>query len=214
MSKSWDEFLPLVLPDLPGCPKALALAAVRRGADELCRAAYVWTESLGPVDVVAWQADYACPIPDGARPVIMLGLAFEGLPLTATTAEELDARHPGWTELSAARPLKFLVPALGKVRLVPRPSKAKAGVLTARMALAPAHGAEAVEDHIFDYWAAAVAHAAKAELFAVPGKAWTEPQLAEHHARQFRTQVVRARGRASIGWTRTTLTAQPRAFGS
>jgi hypothetical protein len=214
MSRAWDDFLPLILPDLPGCPKSLALAAARRGADELCRGAYVWTEELGPMDVSAWQTDYTLPIPSGAVPVILLGLYFQGIPLSAATDEELDEKYPGWSELTAARPLRFIVPAIGKVRLVPKPTAAAAAALTARMVLAPAHDAADVQDLIFEQWAPAVAHAAKAELMAVPGKAWSDPQLAEHHARQFRTHIVRARGRASIGWTRKTMTAEPRTFGA
>lgn len=214
MSRAWEDFLPLILPDLPGCPKALALAAVRRGADELCRGAYVWTGELGPVDVSAGQTDYTFAAPSGSVPVIMLGLYYQGVPLSAATAEELDEKYPGWSELTAARPLRFIVPAIGKVRLVPKPTTAATGALTARMVLAPAHDAADVQDLIFEQWAPAVAHAAKAELMAVPGKAWSDPQLSEHHARQFRTHIARARGRASIGWTRKTMTAEPRTFGA
>lgn len=213
MSRPWDDFLPLVLPDVPGCPEALALAAVKRGAIELCRSAYVWVRDLGPLDVIAGQAEYACPPPAGAAPVITLGLAVRGLPLRAATVEELDLNHPGWPGLSAARPLRFLVPTLGKVRLVPEPSENIESALVVRMVLAPAHDAAAAEDLLLDQWAVAVAHAAKAELMLVPGKPWTQPQLAEHHQRQFAAHVARARGRASAGWTATALTARPRAFG-
>lgn len=213
MSRTWDEFLPLVLPDVPGCPEALALAAIRRGANELCRSAYVWIQDLGPLDVISGQAEYACPAPSGAVPVITLGLTINGLPLRAATVEELDLNHPGWSGLIATRPLRFLVPALGKVRLVPEPSKTLESALVVRMVLAPAHDAVAAEDLIFEQWAVAIAHAAKAELMLVPGKPWTQPQLAEHHARQFATHVARARGRKCTGWTASTLTARPRAFG-
>jgi hypothetical protein len=214
MSKSWDEFLPLVLPDLPGCPKALALAAVKRAAEELCRSAYVWIEEIGPVDVVPGQAEYVCPVPSGATPVILLGLFIDGWQIRAATAEEMDAEHPGWTELTASRPIRFLVPTPGKVRLVPEPTKSMPAALTARMALAPAQNAATVEDVIIDQWSQAVAHAAKAELLALPGKPWTQPQLAEHHARQFRVQAARARGRSSTGWAGATLSVRPRQFGS
>lgn len=213
MSREWDEFLPLVLPDLPGCPKALALAAVKRATVELCRSAYVWIQDLGPMDVISGQAEYDCPLPSGSVPVIMLSLTLNGLPLRAATAEELDENHPGWTALMGSRPTRYLVPALGRLRLAPIPSQDLNAALVPRMALAPAQDAAGVEDLIFEQWAAAVAHGAKAELLMLRGKAWTEPTLAEHHARQFRLHVQRARGKSSSGWTGATLTARPRTFG-
>jgi len=213
MSIAFEAFLPLVLPDVPGCPQALAMAALRRGAGQLCRSAYVWTETVGPLDVVAGQAEYVCPPPADAAVVITLGANLAGLPLRAVSAEELDARHPGWTGLTAARPMRFLVPMPGTVRLVPEPSQDMPAALAVRLVLAPTHDGPSVPDHIHRDHAAAVAHAAKAELMLVPGKPWTQPQLAEHHARQFAAHVSRARGRVTTGWTGETLTVPPRSFG-
>lgn len=213
MSTPLEDFLTLVLTDLPGCPSTLALEALRRSADEFCRGSRIWTEDLGPLGLVSGQSEYICPAPEGAVTAEILAAYIDGIPLSADTEACLDRRLPGWTELAAARPFRYVAKSGGTVRLVPEPTEDLPAALRFKASLAPSAQAAELPDFLAASHREALAHGAKARLFEIPGKPWTALDLAQRHRNAFREQLALARGRASKGRSGESLSARPRSFG-
>ena len=60
-----DDFLPGILPDVPGCPLPTVRFHVHRAVMEFCRESGIWHEDLTPIDLVNDQRDYILPVTDG-----------------------------------------------------------------------------------------------------------------------------------------------------
>ena len=87
--KTWDAFLPRVMPDVPGCPAFTVEEAVIEAAIQFLRDSGVWI-SAGVVTLattVAGQASYAVTVPENAG-IARLRAAWVG-------DEELEVLLPG-----------------------------------------------------------------------------------------------------------------------
>jgi len=58
-----STLLPLVTPYVPGCPQAMQLHSLRRGAVAFCRDSEYWTEDLEAIDSVDGDDEYALTVP-------------------------------------------------------------------------------------------------------------------------------------------------------
>jgi hypothetical protein len=69
MITTYDELMPMVLPELRNCPEPLVRQALERAGRAFCRHTSVWQKTLEEIDVVADEAEYALDpdetVPDG-----------------------------------------------------------------------------------------------------------------------------------------------------
>lgn len=211
MSVLYREFLPLVLPEVPGCPEPLALQAVRRSARQTCLNTQIWVETIGPVTTRENWPSYPLVPPEGAEIAMLLSVRLDGSALIPTTEPFLDANWPGWNLYSGQRPTHYLMEKAATVRLVPMPKSAHQ--LTARAALLPDNNAEVAWDELWTRHGQTIAHGALEHLLAMPGKIWSDQQAALRHGTLFRRGCTNIRAEALKGRSTASLSAHPRAFG-
>ena len=163
----------LVLLDLPGCPRALALEGLRWAARELCRESGAWREKVA-VETEAGVLQYALEAPTGALIHALTGLVDE----------DDEAVADGYS----LEPPATLV-------LEDDPGEQ---TLEAECLCVPS-GSE-VPDWLADgYWDALQA-GAKGMRQKDRGKPWSEPNLAGVNLAEFRRGAARLRQRHAGGF--------------
>ncbi len=210
MSVSFREFLPLVQPEVAGCPEPLALEAVRQASREICLNTRIWVETLGPVNTRENWPSYALVPPAGAEVAMLLTVRLDGMALIPTSEMFLEANWPGWSLYAGQRPSHYLMEKAATVRLVPMPDSERQ--ITARAALLPAANALETWDELWTRHGRTVVHGALEHLQAMPGKIWADPQASARHGALFRRGCVNIRAEALKGRGTESLTVRPRSF--
>lgn len=192
MSVTLDEFLPDVLPEVPGCPSAMARHAVRRSIRRLC-ASGLWNELLPPISTIAGVGDYDV-VAIGDREVERVSLVFyDGMELEHMPIERARY-HQGidWRTKTAVTPSAYTMTDPRTLYLVPAPSDAKTDVIEVRADLKPTNDANAVPEFFLQDWPEAVAAGALTRLLMQRKQPWADPQMASVYERAFNSAVASA----------------------
>ena len=199
----WEQFLPEVMIDLPGVPEPLAIHHIRNAAMQFCEETRLWSEYLDAISVQANEGEYTLDGPQHTNVVDILSASFNGSPLGGPFSEsELDKKRPGWREETGAQP--FLCAKKGNlIRLIPIPTEAAANALRAAVAVKPALTAHEGPDFLLADWHEAIGYGAKERLLMVPGKDWTNADLALYFGKQFRKKVNDGRAKFLKGGSRS-----------
>ncbi|MEW5709837.1 MAG: hypothetical protein AB1830_13180 [Pseudomonadota bacterium] len=197
----WSAWYDEVLTDVPGCPRKMAEHAIRRAAIAFCERSTCWQQTLDPMDVDAGEAEYAWELPPSTRVVRPEMVWHGGKPLAPKTLAQLAELYQSWTTVRGT-PLHYVQDNPEILRLVPIPEAALAAGLLARVSLAPAATATGVPSWLFNRHYDAIAHGAKARLFAMKQKPWSEPGLAAYHRALFDQMAGGAQLQAGKGHTR------------
>src|SRR5690348_13008844 len=175
--KSWSAFYDLILPDVPGCPFAMADIALRQSAISFCEQSLAWKYEHPPIPVVPSTAQYALVPPDGAAIHVLSYAALDGRELNSgMPTAELDTLRN-----SDGMSRYFLTGA--SIELIPAPDFS--GILRLAAVLKPSPSAADIDESVFDEYRQAIAHGALARLMLSPRKPYTNAQLAQYHAQQF-----------------------------
>lgn len=208
-----DDFLPYVLPHVPGCPQVAARIEVRKACRQFCRETRVWKEWLDPVDVVANEGEYALAAPADARVVWVEEVKLGDTRLEPMTRDDaLAALGPSWDTTRRGEPSGYYQPDQDTVDLIPCPETSVAGALRVYVSLEVAEDAAAVPDLLAARYREAIAYGALARLLAVPGKPWSNPQAVAYYDGRFSAEMGGVAGRVAAGFTRRPL--RTRAVGS
>ncbi len=100
----------------------------------------------------------------------------------------------------------------GLLSLYPTPSQAEP--LVVRAAYTPTESATTLPDFLGQDYRDAVTGGAKSILMAIPGKAWTNPELVMFHRAKFDAAISTAVAEELHGRTVSTVTLRPRRFGA
>lgn len=205
-----DDFLPWVLPEVPTCPEPTALSALRRALRDFCAYTYAWKETSDPSPVLAGVAAYdvESPLPQ-ARVLAIFNFRHRGQLVTPKTEAELDRCGGGnWRTATSEQVRHFIHESPATVLLYPIPSVTEAVALTAmRVALQPTLSATSVGAVLRDEYAEGIAFGALEYLLRMPGRAWTNPQLANFHRSQYVKEKSRVRRLARAGFAPTAAVA-------
>lgn len=208
---SFSVLYPKCTLELPGVPLPLLDDALNDALIELCRHALCW-RSWQTVPLVADAPAYALTPPTPGAEVVtvtralMNGMAMEPTPEDAVT-------HGGfWAQIGTPR--TYFLEADGQLRVAPIPNAdAEAAVFDVQAAFAPALGATTGESTLLNRFGLALANGAKARLMLIPGKAWSNPEMAAVYQGMFLSALDDARIETLQSGTRGSLRMQPRPFG-
>ncbi|HWQ39177.1 MAG TPA: hypothetical protein VNM24_11325 [Burkholderiales bacterium] len=203
-TKAWTAWYDEVLPDVPGCPQAVAKNAIRNAAIDFCERSLIWRADMEPISAVANQAEYDFEPEAGAAVVKVVRLWYDKKEIYPQTPEQLAERYAHWPS-QAGTPLYYTQERPDAVILVPYPNADLAGALTGKLALKPTRASTAGPAFLFEEWLEAIACGAKARLFAMKKKPWTDGELAGHHQAMFDHAIAKTMRRASQGHTRAPL---------
>ena len=202
MAKTWEKFYDEVLPDVPGCSQPMAKNAIRNAAIEFFGRSWTWRADHPAIDAVANQAAYPYALTNGQKVAMPLAVWYDGKPLTAKTQGELESMYADWRS-QVGTPLYYLQEGYEALMLVPKPAASLTGAIELKVAVQPSRDSADLPDEMWENCLDAIASGAKARLFAMKKKPWTDPQRAAYHQGLFDRAVAAAKSSATRGRVRS-----------
>ena len=207
MAKTWDNFFPYVQPHVPGCPEIIIQTHLQEAAAEYIARSELWRFDIDSDFTSKNTSDYEIDVPTGAVLENILTLFVNGTPANRVTDRHF---HVSNTADNSA-PTSFSIYQDNQIRFFPTPDRKYTfegvGVLK------PSLSATGVEDFIFETHGRSIACGAIWRLTIIPGKEWSNPELAMYYKNEFYTHMDAAKGRdtrrvnlriASVGFDRAT----------
>lgn len=202
MAKAWSVWYDEVLPDLPGCPQNVAGNAIKNAAIEFCERSFAYVVDHDPIAAVGGQSEYGWAPPTGTKVVRAEHVWYDKKRLAPKTRDEIAGMHAYWPDWEGT-PLYFVQEKLEKLILVPRPSAALANAIRAKVAVKPSRAAADIDDAIWEKYLEQIASGARAKLFAMQRKPWSDGKLAAYHLARFEEAIGGARLSAFKGHVRS-----------
>lgn len=210
----WAEFLPWVLPFVPGCPDPVAEDKVRDKAIEFFKRTRCWRDDIDPISLVANLNVYDLIAMDGVLVTELFSLQCQGVPMGFKTQKDLDNEFPTWRLQTADRPTMFFLPNEREVQVVFMPNQALSNALTGQVAFKPSQDGTGIPTLLWEEHRTAIANGALGELLKMPKTSWFDAALAIEREVKFEKAVVEARNLAIRGnMRRKPLCATPQKYG-
>jgi hypothetical protein len=184
---NWETFLPLITPEIPGCPHATIELNLAATAADFCARTHIWR---APLDLGTTQVDEAIyPVINTVNVIIesVLWLLVDN-----RTLEHTDPRLINPEDLTrTGRPTHFWVESDKNIRLFFTPDDVY--TLNGEVALKPSRLANGVDSWIYETWADVLVSGAIYRITRVPGKEWSNPEMAGAHKSLYEQGVTNAR---------------------
>lgn len=209
----WTSFYDYILPDMPGVGQAMASRTLCDAAIEFCEKTSLWIYDHPPFSANANVNTYPWAPPTNTLVVKPLNIWYQvnypvqpgstpGWQLTPKSPDELSELYGDW-QRQYGEPLFYTSNTPRKVIIVPGPLTTYVNAFRAEVALKPTRAATGIDSLFFEEYAEAIADGAKAKLFAMKKKPWTDPQLAAYHLGRFTESIGVGIARAQKGFTRS-----------
>lgn len=202
----WSAWFDEVVSDVPGSPSPpLVTNAVRNAAIEFCDRSWVYRVELDPMPGEENVPDYALESPIKKTVVVkVLRLWYDKKEIYPKTQDDLASMYAHWPS-QAGTPQWFTQRDPEVLLLVPMPAATLVDALSAQIAIKPSRVATCIDTAIYEKYLEEIAHGAKARLFAMSRKPWSDAKLQADHQAQFTDAIGRARVQAVRGHTRARL---------
>lgn len=193
MAKVWSDFFDYVLPDVPNCGQDLATIAIRNATMDFFEATGVYVVTATPIVAIAGTPTYTLAASAGWDVAQVKAAWFNGTAISPTREDSISKAYANWTAQTGA-PARFMCEDTNKIRLVPYPDAASAGLLlTMRQTLKPSRDSTGIStDWVFSSWVEVIADGAKARLMMMPAKAWSNPMLGEYFKARYASGLADA----------------------
>jgi hypothetical protein len=189
-----DDFLPLLLVDVPDVPDVSAKRAILDSAIEFCGETNAWHEVQDPFTLIDNQDIYDIEAPTDGAVARVMALWGPTRPIVPKSMAQISHLIPGWQSATSSLPLYFnSAPASSQVRVFPKPLQANRAQLTPRVAYKPAMFASTLDDALVADYYEAICLGARARLHAQVGKLWSSPQMATALAQAFTAKIIDTR---------------------
>lgn len=191
MAKTWDDFLPLITPQLSGCPDLTIKTYLAITAADFFTRTHLWREDIDPIYVAPGLYEYDL---DGEALIE---------DLISVTVERRELQHtdmrliPNDRRYDTGFPTHYWIHSDNQIRLHPIPDQR----LTVKMAavLRPSRTGTGVPDWIYEMWADIIVAGTVDKLASMPNKTWTDPNLAQHSRMHYEQGITSARVRDMRG---------------
>jgi hypothetical protein len=207
--KSITEFLPEVMPSVPGCPVPVAINALRNSVIEFASRTGL-LEQTALIDLESGVSEYPIELESGTVPVLFRRGFLDKRTSRVDPASpiELDSENPNWPLLKGLPRHAFIRNGLLTVTPIP----VAVGEIEAVFSYTFSRSATRISDEIAEAWIEEVARGALMRLFLMPGVPWANPTLAAAYKTQFDFDVAGAALGAAKGSTTQSIRATPRRF--
>ncbi len=178
---TFDDFLPHVIPYVPGCPELVALEHIKRAAREFCERTELWQVDTQPLLTSPGLATYPLDLDDEQERVKLRRVWVDGHEyrvVDSMLGHALTRRGYG-TFAYLEGPLDLM--------LFPVPT-ADALEITTQMVVKPSLAAEDWPDDFAEY-VHDISHGAIATLARLPKSTWADRQLAIDERAQFEDRI-------------------------
>ena len=189
MSVAWASFFPYIQPILPGCPEIIIETHLQEAAAEFCAVSQIWRYDIDKDYTSKNTADYEIEVPTKAVLEDILVLFVDGQ--AATRVSDKHFALPSIT--GNGRPSSYSIYQDSQIRFYPTPDTKHefegVGVLK------PSLAATGVEDFIYETHGRSIVCGAIYRLALIPGKEWSNPELAVYYKSEFYKHATDAKGR-------------------
>ena len=175
MAIKFEDFLPDIIPMVPGCPDTLIIHHVRQAARELCEKSACYVEDLDPMTVIPGIYEYDLDPPPNAIIHRIKWALLDGRYVEFAGTALMAERYPNWREKD-----KRGVPKLiAQIRpdafwLCPVPQEKVKNGLIVHVILKPSQKANSIQDRVADEYRDAIINGALFRLLRLPSKDWTD----------------------------------------
>jgi len=188
MSETWSQFYSHIQPHVPGCPEVVINDHLQIAAENFCKRSAVWRDTF-TFSTEVGVSDYSPPKPGSSRIEDVLMLHCESVPLPRTT----DAYYSEPASWPQGRPTRYALFGDETLRLYATPDDAY--TVEGTLVLMPSANASRVPDFLYEDHLQSITYGAIATLTAIPGKEWTNPDLAAYYGPKFWKCADDAKGR-------------------
>lgn len=209
-----DDFLPHLLPELPGCPDSIIKQQLLFGCIELCQETHAWNEIQDPIQILDKQYEIDVETPRDTRIVAVKDVWAASRKLRPVTMPQLFEMMPNWQTAEGSEPTYYNASIdYRTIRIFPIPLGANRQTLTMRVAYAPEMAATTIPDELaIKFWDALIG-GAKSRLMVMPGKSWSNAALAVYNRRLFDDGILKAKIAALHDRVEGSLSVRPHPFG-
>lgn len=193
------DFYPLVLPEVVGCSKPVALNAIRFAVEQFHAKTLCKRAVLADITTVADTAEYALVLPADYVLHKMLHVHLDDEEITAIGMDDRDGIDPYW-KTTTAQPVWFYLPDTKNIGLFLTPDGAY--TVSCEAALKPASTATTIDDWLFDQYREVIAAGAKYRLMSMLNQPWANAERAMSYANEFGNGVSKAGFASNRGHTR------------
>lgn len=195
----YSDWLNDVHPDVPGCPRVVAIDAIRQTVIRFCQESMLWRYNMEPLITQIGVREYELDYPLDTRVVSVRAMAWKGRNLDEKSADVLDAENPSWRTRKGS-PDAYVFANPNTILLSHEPQAQES--LSATLVLKPAQTSQACGDILFEEYRKEIAAGAIAMLMLMPKKPWTDYELAAQKESVFLTATEKAKVRASSAFGR------------
>ena len=193
----YTQWLPYVQVNVPDCPKALIVEAIRQKVIEFCQRSLFLRQELDSFYTVADDNEYELSPPVDTTIAQLLMLKVNKRELQPKTQDDLEEIYQEWRDQSG-EPQYFFLKNTYTAILVPKPI----GVYPVRIlvALKPTQAAQGVDEIIFEEYKDAIKHGALSYLMLMAEKTWSNPNMSAFYQSQFDVAIQESKMRAEKGY--------------
>lgn len=193
----YTQWLPYVQVNVPDCPKALIVEAIRQKVIEFCQKSLFLRQELDGFYTVADDNEYDLLPPVDNNIAQLLMLKVNKRELEPKTQDDLEEIYQEWRDQDG-QPSYFFLKNTYTAILVPKPM----GVYPVRLlvALKPTQAAQGVDEIIFEEYKDAIKHGALAYLMLMAEKTWSNPNMSAFYQSQFDAAIQESKMRAEQGY--------------
>jgi len=203
----YTQWLPYVQVNVPDCPKALIVEAIRQKVIEFCQKSLFLRQELDGFYTVADDNEYDLSPPVDNNIAQLLMLKVNKRELEPKTQDDMEEIYQEWRDQSG-EPQYFFLKNTNTAILVPKPIS----IYPVRIlvALKPTQAAQGVDESIFEEYKDAIKHGALAYLMLMAEKTWSNPNMSAFYQSQFDAAIQESKMRAEQGYAlRKTFRAKP-----
>lgn len=200
--KPYSDLVKYVLPIATGLPNPVAITFLRESAVEFFSKSLCYRYQQPTLAVTEGVHDYPFDLPSQTEITQLIVVSYDGVELQPITQESLLKMFTKWPEEPSDTPRYFMLLNKETLQLAPTPSEDKLAALRVFAALRPTESSTGVDETILDEFREAIVDGALRRALAVPGKHWTNNELAAFHGKKFIAGIATAKAQTDKGGTR------------
>ena len=194
MTVAFSSYLTGVLPHVPGCPRNVAVDAVRKATQRLCMDALVWKEELAAINSTVGADSYTLtPVTANTEITAITYAEYDESPIDIKSKKDLDEFDLNWRNADNGTPSACYLASSTQVTLNRKADTAIAGGIVIEVALMPDDASTGAQDDIYLYYKETIEHGALHYLFQIPKKEWSDLDLAVYHGKHFNYFIQNAK---------------------
>ena len=185
------DLLSEVQPKAKTAPVATLVRAIRDAAIEFCERTEVWRYRPAGVQIDAGVPEVTLTLPEGTVMAKILRASLDGRPLTLTSEELLEQKHPQWRQRPSKPSACFRVSGT-VIAIAPMPIATYSNSLDLTVALKPIRTATSMDADILDDYYRGIVEGALSYVLSEEGESWSNPVAAAQHRVMFENKMLDA----------------------